>query len=166
MQVLKWQMVRISVLAVAMLVGLAIAAVPSAEACWGNGYFGSGFGYGYGGGFGIAYGARPNYVPTPPYFALHPPVYYSYQIQRRSYGSSPFAYPGFYAPAASAGVSATSATAPAAEPQWIVNPFVKPQGEPAETKAESVSSVSAATSNAPQLVRNQPVAAIRNPFVR
>ncbi len=31
-------------------------------------------------------------VPTPPYFALHPPVYYSCPVPR-SYGYSPFAYP-------------------------------------------------------------------------
>jgi hypothetical protein len=32
-------------------------------------------------------------VPTPPYFALHPPVYYSCPVPR-SYGYSPYAYPG------------------------------------------------------------------------
>ena len=32
-------------------------------------------------------------IPTPPYFAIHPPVYYSYAVPR-SYGYSPFAYPG------------------------------------------------------------------------
>lgn len=28
-----------------------------------------------------------------PYYALHPPVYYSYRIDARSYGDSPFPYP-------------------------------------------------------------------------
>ena len=31
-------------------------------------------------------------IPVPPYFALHPPVYYSYPVPR-PYGYSPFAYP-------------------------------------------------------------------------
>ena len=50
-------------------------------------------------------GAWPNYygwgaspyslgqVPVPPYFALHPPVYYSMPVPR-TYGYSPYAYPG------------------------------------------------------------------------
>lgn len=32
-------------------------------------------------------------VPVPPYFALHPPVYYSAPVAR-TYGYSPHAYPG------------------------------------------------------------------------
>jgi hypothetical protein len=32
-------------------------------------------------------------IPTPPYFAIHPPVYYSAPIPR-TYGYSPYAYPG------------------------------------------------------------------------
>jgi hypothetical protein len=32
-------------------------------------------------------------IPVPPYFALHPPVYYSLSVPR-TYGYSPFAYPG------------------------------------------------------------------------
>jgi hypothetical protein len=31
-------------------------------------------------------------IPVPPYFALHPPVYYSYPVPR-PYGYSPYAYP-------------------------------------------------------------------------
>ena len=31
-------------------------------------------------------------IPTPPYFALHPPVYYSRPVAR-TYGYSPYAYP-------------------------------------------------------------------------
>ncbi len=49
-----------------------------------------GFGPGYGafGGY-YNYGIQP-YVPAPPYFALHPPVYYG-QRYTRPYGDSPFA---------------------------------------------------------------------------
>ena len=31
-------------------------------------------------------------IPVPPYFSLHPPVYYSYPVPR-TYGYSPYAYP-------------------------------------------------------------------------
>ena len=50
----------------------------------------NGFGYGFGqNGTGL-YGL--GYVPVPPYFALHPPVYYSHEIRRRPIGDSPYAY--------------------------------------------------------------------------
>ena len=32
-------------------------------------------------------------IPTPPYFSIHPPVYYSVPVPR-TYGYSPYAYPG------------------------------------------------------------------------
>ncbi|MEO8493914.1 MAG: hypothetical protein ABI614_02510 [Planctomycetota bacterium] len=60
-----------------------------------------GFGGGFGGGFssygygGFGYGApyySPGAVPAPPYYALHPPVYYSHEIIRRPIGDSPYAY--------------------------------------------------------------------------
>jgi hypothetical protein len=57
-------------------------------------------------------------IPTPPYFALHPPVYYSYPVPR-SYGYSPFAYPGIVATP-----EVTEVSAP--EPEEIINPHVKP----------------------------------------
>jgi len=67
------------------------ALIPSsAQAQWGGSplAFGGGFGpWGLYPGFGFA--ANPN-VPTPPYFALHPPVYYG-ELQRRPYGLTPFA---------------------------------------------------------------------------
>ena len=57
---------------------------------------GGGFGYG---GYGYYnYGIRP-YVPAPPYFALHPPVYYGARYTR-PYGDSPFAAPSQLQPAA------------------------------------------------------------------
>lgn len=58
---------------------------------------GGGCGWGYGMGYG--YGSFPGYgvpdcisVRTPPYFAVHPPVYYSTRYAR-PYGISPFAAP-------------------------------------------------------------------------
>ncbi len=36
---------------------------------------------------------QPSYIyASVPYYALHPPVYYSYKIDARSYGDSPFPY--------------------------------------------------------------------------
>lgn len=65
---------------VALIAALGWAAAESAQACGP---------YGYGGGCGIN-----SYTPTdlrPPYFALHPPVYYSHSVAR-TYGYSPYAY--------------------------------------------------------------------------
>jgi hypothetical protein len=45
---------------------------------------------GYGPGWGLNYAT--DYVPAPPYYALHPPVYYSPFITARHYGASPFAW--------------------------------------------------------------------------
>jgi len=53
-------------------------------------YGGFGPGYGAFGGY-YNYGIQP-YVPAPPYFALHPPVYYG-QRYTRPYGDNPFAAP-------------------------------------------------------------------------
>lgn len=77
-------------------------------------------GYGGIGGYGLlglnggAY--RSGRVPTPPYFALHPPVYYSQPVPR-PYGHSPFAYPGTHE---------TPAPAPVKKAAMITNPHVRP----------------------------------------
>jgi hypothetical protein len=71
-----------------------------------NGY-GLGF-FNYGdGGYGINY-------RQPPYYALYPPVYYSYPVAR-PYGFSPFAYPP--------GVL-TPEVKPSLSGQTYLNPFV------------------------------------------
>lgn len=57
-------------------------------------------------------------VPTPPYFSLHPPVYYSYPVPR-TYGFSPFAYPG------TVRTPDPLATCVRVEPATIINPFVE-----------------------------------------
>ncbi|MBI3837392.1 MAG: hypothetical protein HY288_05605 [Planctomycetia bacterium] len=72
----------------------------------------------YGFGF-FNYGAQLNNSSEHiPFYALYPPVYYSYPVAR-PYGYSPFAYPP--------GV-ATPATPPAAA-QYL-NPYVPPKAEP------------------------------------
>lgn len=88
------------------------------------GGFGSGFGcYGYG-------YSQSWYVPVPPYYALHPPVYYSHEIVRRPVGDSPYAYPS---------------RRPAAEPrrQFSRNPFVPDAvtGEGSQQAAQDTDSV-------------------------
>ncbi len=65
------------------------------------------YGYGFS---GTLYGLGR--IPVPPYFALHPPVYYSEQVAR-PYGLSPFAYRS--APVESHRI----------KPTVITNPFVK-----------------------------------------
>jgi hypothetical protein len=99
------------------------------------------YGYGgfpYPGMYGL--GASPyslGQIPTPPYFAIHPPVYYSNPVPR-TYGYSPYAYPGWIR------------TPEVAEPEMIENPHVS---QPA--KEESTSNV--------KVVRYQ---LIHNPYVR
>ncbi len=55
--------------------------------CQGGGIFGGNFGL-----LGSPYALSR--IPVPPYFSLHPPVYYSAPVAR-TYGYSPFAYPGY-----------------------------------------------------------------------
>lgn len=64
---------------------------------------------------------------TPPYYALHPPVYYSGEIIRRPYGTSPFASfdrGGCCESAAHGGSSAPSASY--VRPALIENPYYVP----------------------------------------
>src|SRR5687768_4187901 len=67
---------------------LLLASAGSAQADWGWGYGTNYYGYGLPAGWYTGVQGR-----LPPYFALHPPVYYSGQINRIPYGSSPFACP-------------------------------------------------------------------------
>ena len=100
------------------LVLLVFAALPSvASAYWpylGYGGYGA---YGYGWGFNQA----TNYVPSPPYYAIYPPVYYSHQITARHYGASPFAWTPGMEPITYTGEPAMAASP---EPQIIENPYV------------------------------------------
>ena len=54
-----------------------------------------------------------------PYFAQHPPVYYSYVVPR-PYGYSPYAYPE---------TVMTPERAPAVKPAMLINPFVPQQAD-------------------------------------
>jgi hypothetical protein len=128
---------------------------------FGNGGFGGwGFGNsGYGNGDDCCddlYGFPGDWRRIP-FFALHPPVYYSYPVAR-PYGYSPFAYPGWV-------------TTPASEEEGskeIINPFVPPKTAPSK-KAQPTAAPTADDSAASgAVVADSPrdtVHLIINPYV-
>lgn len=85
-------------------------------------------------------------VPVPPYFALHPPVYYSYPVPR-TYGYSPFAYPEYVK---------TPAYKSAPVKQDIRNPHVPESVEPAAAQQKTASAVQVILN--PYVESNRPVA--------
>lgn len=95
----------------------------------GGNFWGPGFGLDGLTGFGFGFAAASPYslgqIPIPPYHSLHPPVYYSYPVPR-TYGHSPFPYPGWMRTPDVAVVQAC--------PQDIENPFVVPELELNESK--------------------------------
>lgn len=118
--------------------------------CGGQGLtlgYGGGAGYGWAYGMGIAglYNGLDNYTDyRVPYFAAHPPVYYSYPVPR-TYGYSPFAYPPHF--------STPDMCAPLA-PVTINNPYV-PASETSEASDKpSDETVSAPQTAAPLMVYN------------
>ena len=84
----------------AMLAGPALTTEAAGFGGRGHGH-GAGFGRGFGRGFGVGIGIGDDgfdlaelyreLLNNVPYYALHPPVYYSYPVPR-TYGYSPFAY--------------------------------------------------------------------------
>ena len=117
--------------AVALLAVLALQS--SASAQWGYGGYGTNyFGYGLQSGWYTGVQGR-----MPPYFALHPPVYYSGQIVRIPYGASPFANPwGSSYGAAASPMTVSPVNAPAAasapvESITIVNEFYQGKADDA-----------------------------------
>ena len=108
--------------------GAEFVAVGYGGGCCGHQYFGDG-------GFTNLY--NQGFIPVPPYYALHPPVYYSAPVPR-TYGYSPFAYPGtVMTPEIALG------------PEEIVNPHVDPEEVP--PPAQEASDKTAA---APQVIHN------------
>ena len=85
-----------------------------------------------GGGYGLGFFNYSNnnlMVQRPPYYALYPPVYYSYPVAR-TYGYSPFAYPPG---------TMTPNVAPKVKSVMYHNPFVPRKAEPvADTVDKSV----------------------------
>ena len=66
-------------------------------------------------------------IPTPPYFAIHPPVYYSYPVPR-TYGYSPYAYPSYVM---------TPEIKQPVEPAVYDNPYVEQEATPAADTKEA-----------------------------
>lgn len=88
-------------------------------------------GWGFGGGWGWGGGWPSVYsMDQPPYFSLHPPVYYSMPVAR-TYGYSPFAYPGFVETPGWEGAVGYAPPAAPATPKMIVNPYVDQKAAPA-----------------------------------
>jgi hypothetical protein len=114
-----------------------------------------GLGYAYLFGYGASNTSRiSSFVPAPPYFALHPPVYYGKRYMR-PYGDSPFAsWPQLQA-------SASYAPYPAApHAQVLVNPYApccSPADQaPAEHVSPVVSKRATAAASAEPLVIDNP----------
>jgi hypothetical protein len=63
-----------------------------------------------------------------PYYALHPPVYYSYPVAR-TYGDSPFPYPP--------GLSALQAYSSYPQPQMIKNEYVEEATSPMDQQYQT-----------------------------
>lgn len=73
----------------ALLVGIGVLVAGSGVTARAQDPYGLGFGYLFG--YGAVNTPRiTSFIPAPPYFALHPPVYYG-QRYMRPYGDSPFA---------------------------------------------------------------------------
>ena len=115
-------------ISVALLALACVAAPSTVSACdygmwgdvWGN------YGWNY-----FRAPLRTGNLPTPPYFSIHPPVYYS-GLQHRPYGDSPYAY------YPERPLSATFVPgAFASTPRVIENPYVKGEATTASTSTKS-----------------------------
>lgn len=107
-------------------------------------------GYGYGGSCGHFFGDggfsnlyNQGFIPVPPYFALHPPVYYSVPVPR-TYGYSPFPYPGAF----------RTPEFVIAEPEVIDNPHIEPDAPVEPAQEASTKTASLKTETVPLVVRN------------
>ena len=112
---------RIRCLAVLLLLAAMFTSsrtVHAQQGCGGLGGFGPGY-YGYLYGYGQSFASLGN---LPPYFSLHPPVYYG-KIRPLTYGDSPFVYPFGYDNRHTSPHRQGYLTQPAAKPLMITNPY-------------------------------------------
>ena len=121
----KLLLIVVAVAAIGMLLG---AFASDAEARHGRGVFG-GYGfpynqYAYGNGY---WPYTLGWVPVPPYYALHPPVYYSVPIPR-TYGYSPYPYHG----------NVRTPEIERQQPLSVINPYTKPEAKKASNKVAKV----------------------------
>ncbi len=84
------------------------------------------------GGYGLGFFNYGNtgYMDRIPYYALYPPVYYSYPVAR-TYGYSPFAYPPG---------TMTPQVRPQVQAAEYINPFVPKQASPAADRSTRATS--------------------------
>ena len=80
-----------------------------------------------------------------PYFAAHPPVYYSYPVAR-PYGYSPFAYPP--------GTMTPHMAAQEIQPVTIMNPYASEPNDEKEVAPKKPESVASTRRPAPEIVWN------------
>ncbi|WP_442481348.1 hypothetical protein [Aeoliella sp. SH292] len=110
-----------------------------------------GYGYGYGLGYGLGVGGLYNGLSSysdyrVPYFAAHPPVYYSHPVAR-PYGFSPFAYPPH--------ILTPEVTCAPSAPVMIENPYVPSSTKPAPSAEKSSDeTVSAPAPSQPLVIMN------------
>jgi hypothetical protein len=98
---------------------LLLAIPSSASAFWPYyGGFGSPWSYGYGSGYPLIYS---DYIPSPPYYSIYPPVYYSAHITKRHYGAAPYAWPAGMQPITYVNYTAVAA----ADPLMVETPYVQ-----------------------------------------
>ena len=87
--------------------------------------------------------------PGPPYFAVHPPVYYGQRV-RMVYGDSPVVrLPGAAAPASQPERREVAAESPVVG-QWITNPFC----QPGQTTGSAQSDGNASAPPVPGMIEN------------
>lgn len=146
---------RLTIPAIVLGVSLCLGSVAHAsDGCAGyaGGYAGGcglaggcGYDWAYGVGIGGLYNGLDRYSDyRVPYFAAHPPVYYSHPVPR-TYGYSPFSYPPH--------ILTPEVCAPSA-PLTINNPYVPSGDAPAsETKTDD-ETVAVPAANAPLVVVN------------
>jgi len=131
-------MLRKHLLAALCAAGFLLPAVASAQYPW-YGPIAGGYG-GYDNGLVYPFFYRVRSIPTPPYFSLHPPVYYGPRILYRPYGNSPFAYPSWYE-------RPTVGPETPAGPKFIVNPYYRPKNDSETREASYVPAEARAVAN-------------------
>jgi len=122
-------------------VNATVAPAATAQGCDGC-YGGGGWGYG----MGYLYNSLDYNVP---YFAAHPPVYYSYPVPR-TYGYSPFAYPPY--------TMTPDVVMGEEHPVTIINPYVPSSQQTPAADADQSAAASQANRQPQPLV-------IINPYV-
>lgn len=90
-----------------------------------------------------------------PYFALHPPVYYSRAVPR-TFGYSPFAYPGWV----------PTPALPTNMPEMIVNPYIEQQLPDSDGASEPASPNTAPPGANPPSAKGTPLQGFKPPRLK